>query len=82
MGDRKESLVDDVKCVLCGDQTAWSRGLCSSCYSDQRRNGFLDDWPTQKYLDNPYAHIRWAFGYNLQDVADIAIEFGYRLEKV
>lgn len=60
---------------------AWSRTLCGKHYQIVRRNGELEEYPTTKFLENPEAHIEWAFGYQPQLISDIAIQFGYRLVK-
>lgn len=70
-----------ILCGDCGEVPAWSRGLCNTCYSRAARTGTLSDWPTQKFLDDPESHIRWAFGIEggAQMIADIAVEYGFRL---
>ena len=68
-----------VKCGDCQERETWSRGLCSSCYTRNQRAGTLDEWPTKEFLRNPEANVRWAFGTDIEMIADIAVEFGYRL---
>jgi hypothetical protein len=71
--------INVLMCVECDQRERWSRGLCSSCYSTAHRGGFLDDYPTQKFLNDPEAYIRWAFGFYPELVGDIAVEFGKRV---
>lgn len=66
-------------CIECGETAAWSRGLCGTCYATARRNKELDEYPTDAYLKNPEAHIRWAFGNHPELIKDIAVEFGFRV---
>lgn len=72
-------MVDIVMCSDCEEFPAWSRGLCNTCYSRAQRTGTLNEYPTQKFLDDPESHIRWAFGLYPELVADIAVEFGLRI---
>lgn len=66
-------------CIECGDSAAWSRGLCSTCYSSARRDGRLGEYPTTAFLAAPEDHIRWALGLYPQMLADIAVEYGLRV---
>ncbi len=66
-------------CVECEKHPAWSRGLCNTCYSTARRGGFLGDYPTQKFLDDPESHARWLFALYPQMLGDIAVEYNLRL---
>lgn len=68
-------------CVECGRNERWSRGLCSGCYSTAHRGGFLEDYPTKAFLENPEPFIRWAMGYEMGLVEEIAVEYGVRVVK-
>ena len=68
-------------CAECGEREAHSRTLCMKCYASARRSGTLNDYPTQAYLDDPESHVRWAFGNDPLLIADVAIEYGFRLVK-
>ena len=80
-------VTDIVMCVECTHREAWSRGLCHACYKIAQRAGFLSDYPTKAFLDDPDSHVRWTFGLandgrgnsGIELVADIAVEFGYKL---
>lgn len=61
------------------ENEAWSRGLCPTHYSAVQRAHSLSDYPTKAYMDDPEAHIRWAFAYHPELVRDIAIEYGMSL---
>ena len=65
----------------CG-RDAFSRGLCGKHYQFASRNGDLETYPTTKFLENPEAHINWAFGYDPDLIGDIAIQYGYKLVKL
>jgi len=75
--------VNIVMCVECGHREAWSRTLCQTCYKAVSRAGFLSDYPTKAFLDDPESHARWLFGLENERgaelIADIAFEFGYKL---
>lgn len=68
-----------LKCVECKTNERWSRGLCSSCYSTAHRGGFLSEYPTKAFLDDPESAIRWAFGFYPELVEEVAVEFGKRV---
>lgn len=63
------------------DRPVWSRGLCNSCYSSAVRSQTLNEYPTQKFIDDPASHIRWAFEHYPELVGDIAIEYGLSLSE-
>lgn len=69
-----------VKCVECKENEPWSRGLCSTCYKTAQRGGFLGDYPTRQFMDNPEDAIRWAFGFFPDLVEEIGVEFNARVE--
>lgn len=60
---------------------SWSRALCGKHYQYLRRHGELMEWPSEKFLEAPEQHIEWAFGSHPELIADVAIQFGYRLVK-
>lgn len=74
-------LLEFMKCLVCQEKEPWSRGLCSGCYSSASRTGTLNEYPTRAFTDDPESHIRWAMGLHPDLVADIAVEFGYRVIK-
>lgn len=61
---------------------AWSRGLCATHYTFERRNGELQEWPTKNFMSDPESHIRWAFAHFPELVAEVAPEFGKRVSEL
>lgn len=68
-----------VMCVECGQNEAWSRGLCHTCYSYAQRHGILNDYPTKAFMADPESHARWLFSQYPDIAADVAVEFGLRV---
>jgi hypothetical protein len=68
-----------IMCSDCGELPAHSRGLCNTCYTRAYRSGTLGDYPTNKFIEDPESHIRWAFGHYPDLVKDIAVEYGLRV---
>lgn len=75
-----------VMCSECGRREAWSRTLCQTCYKMVSRAGFIADYPTKAFLDDPESHARWLFGLEegqgIAMIADLAIEHGYVLVEI
>lgn len=70
-----------MKCLICEDPDTFSRSLCAKHYFQCKRDGSLEEYPTIHYTRNPEQMIRWAFAHNPDMVADIAVEFGLRVER-
>lgn len=58
-----------------------SRSLCRTCYQIAYRAGELYLYPTNDMINNPDDTLRAAFTYYPENIADIALEFGYELVK-
>lgn len=62
------------------DNPSRSRGLCGTCYQMVYRAGELGLYPTNDMINDPDNVIRAAFNHFPDHVAEIAFEFGYKLE--
>ena len=65
-------------CIECHnpERAVWSRGLCNTCYSAAQRGGYLNDYPTKSFMEDPESYVRWAFAYFPELVVDVSHEFG------
>jgi len=68
------------KCVEQCGRDAHSRGLCMTCYQAARRSGELDKYPTTAVMADPDSFARMLFMFYLDNLKDVAVEFGYSIE--